>query len=110
MRSLLSRPPPEENAAASADETATVTAQAQELLSSLQVLPLEGTRLVDITVEGRSPEFAALAVNTLIGEYVQQNLDQRLQNTDKTLGWLEEELRRQQRKVVEGPRLRFARS
>ena len=104
MRSLLSRPPPEENAAASADETATVTAQAQELLSSLQVLPLEGTRLVDITVEGRSPEFAALAVNTLIGEYVQQNLDQRLQNTDKTLGWLEEELRRQQRKVVEGER------
>ena len=104
MRSLLSRPPPEEGAAASTDETAAVTAQAQALLSSLEVLPLEGTHLVDITVEGRSPEFTALAVNTLIGEYVQQNLDQRLQNTDKTLGWLEEELRRQQRKVVEGER------
>ena len=104
MRSLLSGPPPEEGAAAGTDETATATAQAQALLSSLQVLPLEGTHLVDITVEGRNPEFAALAVNTLIGEYVQQNLDQRLQNTDKTLGWLEEELRRQQRKVVEGER------
>ena len=104
MRSLLSGPPPEEGAAAGTDETATVTAQAQALLSSLQVLPLEGTHLVDITVEGRNPEFAALAVNTLIGEYVQQNLDQRLQSTDKTLGWLEEELRRQQRKVVEGER------
>ena len=103
MRSLLSGPPPEGDAAASTDETATV-AQAQALLSSLQVSPLEGTHLVDITVEGRSPEFTALAVNTLIGEYVQQNLDQRLQNTDKTLGWLEEELRRQQGKVVEGER------
>ena len=104
MRSLLSGPPSEGDAAASTDETATVAAQAQALLSSLQVLPLEGTHLVDITVEGRNPEFAALAVNTLIGEYVQQNLDQRLQNTDKTLGWLEEELRRQQGKVVEGER------
>ena len=104
MRSLLSGPPPEEDAAAGTDETATVRAQAQALLSSLQVLPLEGTHLVDITVEGRNPEFAALAVNTLISEYVQQNLDQRLQNTDKTLGWLEEELRRQQGKVVEGDR------
>ena len=104
MRSLLSGPPPEEDAAASTDETATVTAQAHALLSSLEVLPLEGTHLVDIMVEGRNPELAALAVNTLIGEYVQQNLDQRLQNTDKTLGWLEEELGRQQRKVVEGER------
>ena len=104
MRSLLSGPPPEGDAAASTDETATVAAEAQALLSSLQVSPLEGTHLVDITVEGRSPEPTALAVNTLIGEYVQQNLDQRLQNTDKTLGWLEEELRRQQGKVVEGER------
>ena len=104
MRSLLSGPPPEEDAAASTVETATVTAQAHALLSSLEVLPLEGTHLVDIMVEGRNPELAALAVNTLIGEYVQQNLDQRLQNTDKTLGWLEEELGRQQRKVVEGER------
>ena len=43
-------------------------------------------------------------MNTLVDEYGQQNLDQRLQNTDKTLGWLEEELQRQQRKVVEGER------
>ena len=104
MRSLLSGPPSEEDAAASTDETATVTAQAHALLSSLEVLPLEGTHLVDIVVEGRNPELVALAVNTLIGEYVQQNLEQRLQNTDKTLGWLEEELGRQQRKVVEGER------
>ena len=110
IRSLRSGAPPdkdeedEEDAAVSTDETATMTAQAYALLSSLEVLPVTGTHLVDVTVEGRSPELAALAVNTLIDEYGQQNLDQRLQNTDKTLGWLEEELQRQQRKVVEGER------
>ena len=103
IRSLRSGPPPEEDAAVSTDETATAAAEAYALLS-IEVLPVTGTHLVDVTVEGRSPEFVALAVNTLVDEYGQQNLDQRLQNTDKTLGWLEEELQRQQEKVVEGER------
>ena len=103
IRSLRSGPPPEEDAAVSTDETATTAAEAYALLS-IEVVPVTGTHLVDVTVEGRSAEFVALAVNTLVDEYGQQNLDQRLQNTDKTLGWLEEELQRQQGKVVEGER------
>ena len=103
IRSLRSGPPPEEDAAVRTDETATAAAEAYALLS-IEVSPVTGTHLVDVTVEGRSAEFVALAVNTLVDEYGQQNLDQRLQNTDKTLGWLEEELQRQQGKVMEGER------
>ena len=41
-------------------------------------------------------DFAAQAANALAEEYTQQNLDLRLQNTDKMLAWITTELKRQE--------------
>ena len=55
---------------------------------------------MEIIYSSPDPEYAALAANTVAREYVQQNLDSKLQNTNSTLDWLKGELDKQ-RKVVE---------
>jgi succinoglycan biosynthesis transport protein ExoP len=60
------------------------------------VIPEAQTRLVSIAYVHSSPEFAALAANAVAEEYAQQNLDLRLQNTEKMLAWLDDELKRQE--------------
>ena len=77
------------------------TQQADAFLGRVQVAPVRGSRLVDVYFVSADPQFAARAVNTLADEYVKQNLDFRLQNTDKTLQWLTEEVAKQQ-SVVQG--------
>ena len=43
-------------------------------IGHIAVIPVTGSRLVDITFTALDPKFAALAVNTLVDEYVDQNL------------------------------------
>ena len=69
-------------------------------IGRVQVAPMQGTRLVDVYFDAAEPGFASRAVNALADEYVQQNLELRLQNIDKTLVWLTEELEKQQAKVT----------
>jgi capsular exopolysaccharide synthesis family protein len=59
------------------------------------VSPVRSSRLVDVSFVSADPEFAAKAINVLAEEYVQQNLEFRLQNTDKTLQWLTQEVAKQ---------------
>ncbi len=68
-------------------------------LSRVSVVPVPSSHLVDVYVEAADPKFAAQAVDTLASQYVKQNLDFRLQSTDKTLTWLNKELDRQQARV-----------
>ena len=75
--------------------------QADAFLGRVQVVPVRGSRLVDVFFVAADPQFAARAVNTLAEEYVNQNLEFRLQNSDKTLQWLTEEVAKQQN-VVQG--------
>jgi capsular exopolysaccharide synthesis family protein len=75
--------------------------QADALLGRVQVAPVRGSRLVDVYFISADPQFAARAVNVLAEEYVNQNLEFRLQNTDTTLEWLTEEVTKQQN-VVQG--------
>jgi capsular exopolysaccharide synthesis family protein len=75
--------------------------QVDALLGRVQVAPVRGSRLVDLYFISADPQFAARAVNVLAEEYVNQNLEFRLQNTDKTLQWLTEEVAKQQ-SVVQG--------
>src|SRR5262245_37173435 len=70
--------------------------QADAFLGRVQVAPVRGSRLVDVYFVSADPQFAARAVNVLAEEYVNQNLEFRLQNTDKTLEWLTEEVAKQQ--------------
>ncbi|HEY3042696.1 MAG TPA: polysaccharide biosynthesis tyrosine autokinase [Vicinamibacterales bacterium] len=82
------------------DESALVTA----FISRANVIPVTGSRLVDITFNARDPKFAALAVNTLVDEYVDQNLALKLEGTQNMIDWLEQEVTKQQGKVQDSER------
>ncbi len=93
-RSLISNPAPAAAATPAPDESAQESSLISAFLGGLQVLPETTTRLVKIQYQHSSPQFAALAANTVAEEYAQQNIDLRLANTEKTLNWLGEELKR----------------
>jgi polysaccharide biosynthesis transport protein len=92
-RSLISNPVPAA-ATPAPDESAQESGLISAFLGGLQVLPETTTRLVKIQYQHSSPQFAALAANAVAEEYAQQNIDLRLANTEKTLNWLGEELKR----------------
>lgn len=97
-----SQPPAVETPAAT--ETAQESAAIGAFVGGIEVLPIKGTRLVDVTYDSTDPQFAQLAVNALVDEYIQQNLDLRLRNIDTTLQWLGEQLGKQQAKVESAER------
>ena len=74
-------------------------------LSRIEVEPVRGSRLVDIFFISADPDFAARAVNVLGEEYVEQNLAFRVQNSDKTLQWIIQEVAKQQQVVQDSERL-----
>jgi polysaccharide biosynthesis transport protein len=82
------------------DESALVGA----FLGRVSVDPVRGSRLVDVSFQSRDPAFAAVAINTLVEEYVDQNLQVKLQTTDNMLEWLSKQLEKQQQKVEDSER------
>ncbi len=102
-RQLLNRwraqPVREEGEAPAKDETAIESAAIGAFLGGLEISPVKGTRLVEIIYSSPDPEYAARAANSVAREYVQQNLDSKLENTNSTLDWLKEELDKQRKKV-----------
>lgn len=68
-------------------------------LSRVSVVPIPRSHLVDVYFSSADPKRAAHIADALAEQYVQQNLDFRLQTTDKTLQWLETELAKQQARV-----------
>ena len=81
------------------DETASELAAIGEFLGGLEIVPVKGTRLVEITYSSPDPQYAALAANTLAREYVGQNLELKLSSTTATIDWLSTELGKQRQKV-----------
>jgi capsular exopolysaccharide synthesis family protein len=81
--------------AATTDENAFVA----DFLSRVQVTPVQGSKLVDVAFRSTDASTAARAVNALVDEYVEQNLEVKLQGTRSMLEWLDGELTSQQRKV-----------
>ena len=82
-----------------ADESAAELAAVGEFLGGVEIVPVKGTRLVEIVYSSPDPQYAALAANTLAREYVQQNLDLKLSNTTNTITWLTEEVTKQRQKI-----------
>ena len=80
-------------------ETSRESAVIGGFISSISVNPIKGTRLVEVTYDSTDPQFAMTALNTLLEEYTQQNLDLRLYTIDGTLEWLEKQLRSAQAKL-----------
>jgi succinoglycan biosynthesis transport protein ExoP len=81
------------------DLGASSEAQASALAGRVSVDPVRASRLVDVGFVSPDPKFAALAVNTLAETYVQQNLELRRQNMERSLEWLSQELARQKNLV-----------
>ena len=65
---------------------------------------MRGSHLVDVTFVAEDPKFAADAANALVDEYVDQNLEIKLQSTQGMLDWLGNELATQQTQVEESER------
>jgi polysaccharide biosynthesis transport protein len=86
------------------DETPDESALVSAFLGRVDVIPIAGSRLVDVTFLSTDPVFAATAVNTLVDEYVEQNLQVKLQSTQNMLDWLDREVANQQQKVQESER------
>ena len=82
------------------DESALVNA----FVGRVSVDPVRGSRLVDISFDSVDPKFAAQAANALMDEYVDQNLQVKLQASENMLAWLAKELSNQQAKVEESER------
>jgi polysaccharide biosynthesis transport protein len=81
------------------DEDADESAMVDTIAGRVQVDPVRGSRLVNVTFVAMDPKFAAVAVNTLAREYVDQNLAYKQQTTQNMLDWLQKEKRAQQDKV-----------
>jgi polysaccharide biosynthesis transport protein len=81
------------------DETAAEAALVDAFIGRLQVVPVTGSRLVDIQLQSADSKLAATAANTLVDEYVAQNLEVKLQSTQNMLEWIDRELAAQQQKV-----------
>jgi succinoglycan biosynthesis transport protein ExoP len=86
------------------DETADESALVGGFIGRVGVEPVRGTHLVDVTFISEEPKFSAEAVNTLIDEYVTENLEVKLRSTQGMLDWLGNELATQQKRVEESER------
>src|SRR5262252_4648374 len=98
------KPAPTPIEAPKVDETADESALVSGFIGRVNVEPVRGSHLVDVTFLSENPKFAAEAVNALIDEYVTQNLELKLQSTQGMLDWLDKELDSQQKRVEESER------
>ena len=86
------------------DETADESSLVGAFLGRVDVVPVRGSHLVDLTFVSEDPVFAAAAANTLMDMYVEQNLAIKLQSTSSMLEWLDTELATQQKRVEDSER------
>jgi capsular exopolysaccharide synthesis family protein len=83
------------------DETPDESGLVSAFIARVDVAPIRGSRLVNVTFTAMDKKFAAQAVNTLVDAYVDQNLQVRVQASQNMLDWLAGEIQKQQRKVAE---------
>jgi len=93
------RPKPADVEPPRSDETADESGLVSSFVGRVEVTPIRGSRLVDVSFLARDPKFAADAVNALVDEYVEQNLQVRVEASRNMLDWLAKEIEKQQRKM-----------
>jgi len=85
-------------------ETADESAMVGQFVGRVDVAPVRGSHLVDVTFVSEDPKFAADAVNALVDEYVSEHLEIKLRSTQGMLDWLGTELASQQKRVDDSER------
>jgi polysaccharide biosynthesis transport protein len=101
VTSLFRAPSNEPTEAPRVDETPDESALVSSFVSRVDVSPIRGSRLVIVSFTAIDPKFAAQAVNALVDEYVEQNLQVRVQSSQNMVEWLGKEIQKQQAKVQE---------
>ena len=86
------------------NETPSESALVDAFIARVDVEPVPGSKLVDVLFDSINPKFAQSAANTLVDQYVDQNLEVKLQSTANMIEWLDRELEKQQHKVEESER------
>jgi succinoglycan biosynthesis transport protein ExoP len=94
-------PKPVDHEPAKVDETADESALVDGFLSRVDVQPIRGSKLVNVAFTSLDPKLAARSANALVDEYVDQNLQVKVQSSQNMLDWLEKELGKQEKKVQE---------
>ncbi len=70
------------------------------LYSTIEIEPIKGSRLVDVSARSLDPELAARIANTLVEVYIEQNLEAKLNASKDAAGWLGKQLDAAQEKVA----------
>ena len=63
------------------DEAPSESGLVDAFIGQVTVEPVPGSKLVDVLFDSRDPKFAQAAANALVDEYVEQNLQVKLQST-----------------------------
>jgi capsular exopolysaccharide synthesis family protein len=82
------------------EESVVDTAKINGFLSGLRVTAIPGSRLVDVFYESRDPHVASTTANTIVQQFIQQNLELRFLASKEVTEWLNERLR-EQRKALD---------
>ncbi len=80
------------------------------LVANLTVAPVKNTRLVDLSFEHHDPQLGAEVVNTLAGEYIEMNFETKLESTNQSKDFLQDQIETLRSKVEEAEQelLRFS--
>ncbi len=79
---------------------------------SENIRPIPGTRVIEITIDSTRPGVAATFANTLVNEFIEQNIETRWQSSMRTGEWLSHQLDEMRVKIEnsEGRLQRYAKS
>jgi uncharacterized protein involved in exopolysaccharide biosynthesis len=86
------------------EASATPTDLQVEAEARAQVRETRQSRIVDLTYESRDPEYAAAFVNELAQQYIDQNVESRLEISRGTSVWLERQLEEMRAKLGDSER------
>lgn len=89
-------PPPERSQSESAVETAKIN----RFLAGLRVVPLPGSRLVDVYYESTDRVAAATYANAMVARFIQQNIEFKFTASKEVTDWLSDRLV-EQRKALD---------
>lgn len=73
----------------------------ETLVDMVRVDPIRNSRLVDISVKDNNPVLAAKIANTVAKTYARKNIENRMDATSDAVKWLEEEVERTRKKLIE---------
>ena len=72
------------------------------LQESLSVVPVRGSRLIEIHVDHSNPQMAALLANAVAQEFIKKHLEKRMSTSTEAVRWLQQQAEGYQEQVKQG--------